>query len=99
MKKAVIGTVHPDMIDANFVGCLVRTLTEDYDGRLVSRMPFISSRAPAGMIHVARNAVVQQFLTHPMCSLTRICRGSHTISGICWTKPDTVICPSWEASR
>lgn len=66
MKKAVIGTVRPDMIDGHFTDCLVRTLTEDYDGRLVSRMPFISSRAPAGMIHVARNAVVQQFLTHPM---------------------------------
>lgn len=66
MNKAVIGTVHPDMIDAHFVGCLVSTLTEDYDERLVSRVPFLPSRAPAGMLHVARNAVVAQFLKHPM---------------------------------
>ena len=66
MNKAVIGTVHPDFIDAHFLAGLVPTLTEDYDGRLVSRVPFIASRAPAGMLHVARNAVVQQFLQHPM---------------------------------
>ena len=66
MKRAVIGTVHPDFIDAHFVSCLVPTLTEDYEDRLVSRVPFIAARAPAGMVHVARNAVVQQFLQHPM---------------------------------
>ncbi len=66
MRKAVIGTVHPGLIDAHFLACLVPTLTEDFEERLVSRMPFIASRAPAGMVHVARNAVVQQFLAHPL---------------------------------
>lgn len=66
MRKAVLGTVHPDMIDAHFCACLVPTITEDYDGHLVSRVPFLSARAPAGMLHVARNSVVKQFLQHPM---------------------------------
>ncbi len=64
--KVILGTVHPDMIDAQFCACLVQTLSEDYRGYLVPRSRVIMSRAPAGMLHVARNAVAQQFLAHPM---------------------------------
>jgi hypothetical protein len=61
-----IGTVHPDLIDARFCQCLVTTLTEDTRGYLPFREPVLMARAPAGMIHVARNEVVRAFLAHPL---------------------------------
>lgn len=63
----VIGTVHPDYIDAQYTRCLVETL-DAADARAL--FPFrgrvLMERAPAGMLHVARNAVVRAFLTHPL---------------------------------
>ena len=61
----VIGTVHPDLIDAQFTRCLTATLEEDTQGVFPLRGRVLMARAPAGMLHVARNDVVQQFLRHP----------------------------------
>jgi len=63
--RIVIGTVHPDLIDAQFCRCLTATLEEDLQGYLPARGRVLMARAPAGMLHVARNDVVQQFLRHP----------------------------------
>ena len=64
--KVVLGTVHPDFVDAQFMHAMVTTLTEDYGNYLPARARVMMSRAPAGMIHIARNAVVQGFLNHPL---------------------------------
>jgi hypothetical protein len=64
--KVVIGTVHPDLIDAYFCRALADTLTDDFHGYLPFRGRVMMARAPAGMIHVARNAVVADFLRHPL---------------------------------
>ena len=64
--KVVIGTVHPDSVDAQFCACLAATLTEDTRGLLPFRGRVMMSRAPAGMIHVARNEVIRGFLAHPL---------------------------------
>jgi hypothetical protein len=66
VPKIVIGTVHPDMIDAYFCRCLTDTLTDDFRGFLPARGRVLMARAPAGMIHVARNQVVRDFLAHPL---------------------------------
>jgi hypothetical protein len=63
--KLVLGTVHPDMIDAHFVRCLTDTLENDLRGLLTVKSRVMMSRAPAGMLHVARNEVVRGFLAHP----------------------------------
>jgi hypothetical protein len=64
--KVVIGTVHPDVIDAHFCRCLADTLTDDFRSYLPVRGRVLMGRAPAGMIHVARNQVVADFLAHPL---------------------------------
>jgi hypothetical protein len=63
--KLVIGSVHPDMVDAHFVHCLTDTLENDLRNLLPVKSRVMLSRAPAGMLHVARNEVVRGFLVHP----------------------------------
>jgi hypothetical protein len=62
----VIGTVHADQIDAVYTHCLVATLSEDTRRLLAFRAPVLLARAPAGMIHLARNEIVRAFLAHPL---------------------------------
>jgi len=64
--QLVIGTVHPDFIDAQFCRCVCATLEEDTCGRFPLRGRVLMARAPAGMLHVARNQVVKEFLAHPL---------------------------------
>jgi len=64
--KVAIGTVHPDMIDAQFCRCLADTLSGHTRTLLPFREPVLMARAPAGMIHVARNEIVRAFLAHPL---------------------------------
>jgi len=61
----VIGTVHPDLFDAEYCRCLVETLTSDPHGLFPFRARVLLARAPAGMLHVARNEIVRAFLVHP----------------------------------
>lgn len=62
----VIGTVHPDYIDAQYTRCLVETLDADAHRMFPFRGRVLMERAPAGMLHVARNAVIGAFLGHPL---------------------------------
>lgn len=62
----VIGTVHPDYIDAQYTRCLVETLADDRRGLFPLRRRVLMERAPAGMLHVARNQAVKAFLEHPL---------------------------------
>jgi hypothetical protein len=64
--KIVIGTVHPDYIDAQYTRCLVETLADDVRGLFPFRRRVLMERAPAGMLNVARNNVVREFLGHPL---------------------------------
>src|SRR5678815_4810756 len=83
--RLVIGTVHPDLIDAEYCRCLVETLPADTTGHFPFRERVLLSRAPAGMIHVARNEIVRSFLSHPM----RPARLLFVDTDITWT-PDQV---------
>lgn len=62
-SAVVIGTVHPQTVDAVFLRCLVATLGSDRDRFPVS--PFLPAQAMAGMLHAARNDVIRMFLSHP----------------------------------
>lgn len=63
--KAVIGAVRPDFHDGQFTECLAATLECDPYEFLPHRGRTLIERAPAGMLHLARNTVVQKFLEHP----------------------------------
>lgn len=63
---AVVGLVHADFLDARFCQCLLTTVTEDFGHILPAREKVLMTRAPAGMLHVARNVIGRGFLAHPL---------------------------------